>query len=261
MDEMPLDFSTPKYDLDISPPVMNAAGTLGYAPQSSDLVNFDQFGAFITNPISLHPRTPARTRRSHSYPGGFLLHSGYPNPGLRAVIKQYSTRWARAPLPVIVHLLVHQVEDVQPMVDHLEGREGLTGIELGIPPDCEPSQAVEMIQAAVGELPLIARVPVERAAEFAGVLIESPLAAISLAPPRGALLDQKAQPLRGRLFGPAVFPFALAAVQDVIEIGVPVIACGGVYQQQQVDAMLKIGAMGVQLDAVLWSLGKLEGWE
>ncbi len=121
MDEMPLDFSTPKYDLDISPPVMNAAGTLGYAPQSSDLVNFDQFGAFITNPISLHPRTPARTRRSHSYPGGFLLHSGYPNPGLRAVIKQYSTRWARARLPVIVHLLVHQVEDVQPMVDHLEG--------------------------------------------------------------------------------------------------------------------------------------------
>jgi dihydroorotate dehydrogenase len=153
------------------------------------------------------------------------------------------------------------VEDVQPMVDHLEGREGLTGIELGIPPDCEPSQAVEMIQAAVGELPLIARVPVERAAEFAGVLIESPLAAISLAPPRGALLDQKAQPLRGRLFGPAVFPFALAAVQDVIEIGVPVIACGGVYQQQQVDAMLELGAMGVQLDAVLWSLGKLEGWE
>jgi dihydroorotate dehydrogenase len=75
------------------------------------------------------------------------------------------------------------------------------------------------------------------------------------------VLDQKAQPLRGRLFGPAVFPFALAAVQDVIEIGVPVIACGGVYQQQQVDAMLEIGAMGVQLDAVLWSLGKLEGWE
>ena len=163
MDEMPLDFSRPKYDLEISPPVMNAAGTLGYAPQSSDLVEYDQLGAFITNPVSLHPRTPARARTSQPFPGGFLVHSGYPNPGLRAVIRQNATRWARSALPVIPHLLVHQVDDVQPMVSQLEGREGLTGIELGIPPDCETSQAAEMVQSAIGELPLIVRIPMERA--------------------------------------------------------------------------------------------------
>lgn len=259
MDELPLDFSIPKYDLEISPPVMNAAGTLGYAPQSSGLVKFDRFGAFVTNPVSLHPRTPARARTSQPFPGGFLLHSGYPNPGLRSVIRKYAAHWARSALPVIVHLLVHQVEDVQPMVSQLEGKEGLTGIELGIPPGCEPGQAVEMVQAAVGELPLIVRVPVERAGVFASELNESSLAAISLAPPRGVLLDRLYHPVRGRLFGPAVFPFALAAVQEVIDIGVPVIASGGVYQQRQIEALLEIGATGVQLDAVLWSLGDLEG--
>ena len=259
MDELPLDFSIPKYDLEISPPVMNAAGTLGYAPHSSDLVKYDRFGAFVTNPVSLHPRTPARARTSQPFPGGFLLHSGYPNPGFRSVIGRYAALWARSALPVIVHLLVHQVEDVQTMVSQLEGREGLTGIELGIPPDCEPGQAVEMVQAAVGELPLIVRVPVERAGVFASALSGSSLAAISLAPPRGALLDQHFHPVRGRLFGPAVFPLALAAVQEVIDMGMPVIASGGIYQQQQIEALLEIGATGVQLDAVLWSLWDVEG--
>jgi len=255
MDEMPLDFSQPKYDLLLSPPVMNAAGSLGFAPQSSDLVDFDQLGAFITNPVSLHPRTPARARTCHSYSGGFLLHSGYPNPGLRAVIKRYATRWARSPLPIIVHLLVQREDDVQQMVAELEGREGLMGIELGLPPDSEPSQAVELVQAGVGELPLIVRVPIERAGEFARLLVDSQLAGISLSPPRGMVLDQHDQPVSGRLFGPAVFPLGLAAVQELIDIGVPVIASGGVHQQSQVEALLAMGAIGVQLDAVLWSLG------
>jgi hypothetical protein len=145
------------------------------------------------------------------------------------------------------------------MVSQLEGREGLTGIELGIPPDCEPGQAVEMVEAAVGELPLIVGVPMERAGVFTSVLTESSLAAISLAPPRGALLDQQDQPVRGRLFGPAVFPLALAAVQEVIDMGVPVIASGGVYKQRQIEALLGIGATGVQLDSVLWSLGDIWG--
>ena len=39
------------------------------------------------------------------------------------------------------------------------------------------------------------------------------------------------------------------------EYGVPVIAGGGVYDPDQVDAFLEVGAIGVQLDAVLWSLG------
>ena len=159
---------------------------------------------------------------------------------------------------VLRHLTAVWTEELE---SNLEGREGLTVIELGIPPDCELSQAVEMVQAAVGELPLIVRVPMERAVEFAGVLAASSLAAISLAPPRGAVLNQQGQAVRGRLFGPAVFPFALAAAGDVIDMGVPLFASGGIYQRQQVDALLELGAMGVQLDAVLWGLGKMEGWE
>lgn len=259
MDEFLQEYASPKFDLEISPPMMNAAGTLGYAPHADARVDFDRFGAFITNPISLYPRTPAQARFCQTTPGGFLIHSGYPNPGLRAVIKQNAIRWERSPLPIIAHLLVNRVKDIKEMVSLLEGREGLTGIELGIPPDCQPSEAVQMVEAAFGELPLIVRVPMERASGFAGALQDAPFSAISLAPPRGTVLDQRNQPISGRLFGPAVFPFVLKAIQELMEYGIPVIAAGGIYQQQQIDALLEIGVFGLQLDAVLWSLGDLGG--
>jgi NAD(P)H-dependent flavin oxidoreductase YrpB (nitropropane dioxygenase family) len=44
---------------------------------------------------------------------------------------------------------------------------------------------------------------------------------------------------------------------EAISAGVPVIAAGGVYKQRQVEALMEAGAIAVQLDAVLWSLG----WE
>jgi dihydroorotate dehydrogenase len=249
------EFSMPKYDLDISPPLMNAAGSLGYTPEASGLVDFSQLGAFITNPISLQSRAPARARTCVPYQGGFLLHSGYPNPGLRSVVRRFAPRWARAKLPIIVHLLVDSIDTVSRMVPRLESLEGVMGIEIGLPPDIDPQMACDLVQAAVGELPLIVRVPMERAGELTQALVESPLTAVSLAPPRGTLIDQHGGTVRGRLFGPAVFPLALANVQEAVESGVPVIAAGGVYEPWQAEAFLEAGAIGVQLDAVLWSLG------
>ncbi len=255
MEGMPIDFSSPKYDLDISPPLMNAAGSLGFAPEPSSLVDYHQLGAFVTNPISLRARIPAGSRTCQAYPGGFLLHSGYPNPGLRAAVRRYAARWARSSIPILVHLLADGVDGVSQMVPRLEELEGVMGIELGLLPDINPESAAELVQAALGELPLIVRVPMERAGEIAQGLAASPLTAISLAPPRGAVIDRRGRTVSGRLYGPAIFPLALAGVQEALDNGVPVIAAGGVFEPWQAEAFLEAGAIGVQLDAVLWSLG------
>jgi dihydroorotate dehydrogenase (NAD+) catalytic subunit len=257
MDGMNFDFSMRKYDLEISPPLMNAAGSLGFVLESSGPVDLAQLGAFITNPISLQKRTPARRRTCQPYPGGYLLHSGYPNPGLRAAIRRYAARWARSPIPIIVHLLAENIEGVSRMVPLLEELEGVMGIELGLPPAVDLQSAQELVQAALGELPLIVRLPVEKAGMYAQSLANSQITAISLGPPRGALYDSQGRSVRGRLYGPSVFPQTLASVQEAISAGVPVIAAGGVYKQRQVEALMESGAIAVQLDAVLWSLG----WE
>jgi dihydroorotate dehydrogenase (NAD+) catalytic subunit len=255
VDGLSYETSMPKYDLIISPPLMNAAGTLGFAPQSDGRVDLTKFGAFVTNPISMWARSPSRTRTQLSYEGGFLLHSGYPNPGLKVCIRRYATRWARSPIPIIVHMLAEDVSSLQRTVALIEGLEGVMGVELGLPPDVDLQYGSELIHAAMGELPLILRLPVDTANSYFQSLAGAPISAISLGPPRGALADASGQIVRGRLYGPAIFPSALACVQDASQVGVPIIAAGGVYNQQQVDILNEAGAVGVQLDSVLWSFG------
>jgi len=246
----------PKYDLSFATHLLNAPGFLGFAPDRRGPIDLSRLGAFITNPVSLRARSPAHSRRCLVFPGGFLLHTGHPNPGIRQVIRRHAASWGRSPLPVLVHLLAENPAEVSDMVKRLETVEGVMGVEVGIPPGCDRQSALALSQAAVGELPVIVRLPFEAAAEFAPAFASLPIAAISLGAPRGALPDPQGNLVRGRLYGPATFPLALAAIQSMVKSGLPVIAASGVYSPQDADAMLAVGAIGVQLDAVLW----LGGW-
>lgn len=246
-----------KYDLVFDPPLMNAAGSLGYAPDPHGPVDPGLLGAFVTNPVSLRPRNPALGARHLPYPGGFLLHTGHPNPGLKAVIRRYRKRWSRSPRPVLVHLLAQGVDEVVRMVSQLEELAGaIAGLELGFPSQVGVEEAVAMAQSGVGELPVVLRLPLERAPELASAVAATvEVAAFSLGPPRGALSDPKGELVHGRLYGPALYPLALEALLAVKNTGIPVIGGVGVYQPEQVEEMLAAGASGVQLDAVLWRGG------
>jgi dihydroorotate dehydrogenase (NAD+) catalytic subunit len=247
----------PKVDLFLEPALMNAAGTLGFAPEARQAAGLESLGAFITNPISLEKRSPAQGRRYLEFPGGFLLHSGYPNPGLKAVLRRYAKRWAAAARPVLVHLLPRHPRELAHMLAPLEGLEGVWGIEVGLPPGTDAAVGLAFAQAAVGELPAILRLPFEGASHLCAALAASPLAAelaaVSLAPPRGSLPDpQDGTPVNGRLYGPAIFPLAFSTMRAMAATGLPVIAAGGVYQPAQIQALRQAGALAVQLDAVLW---------
>jgi len=92
-------------DLELCSTWLNAASTLGFAPPAEGWNWPEMQGGFVTNPVSLNPRTPAEARAVLPYPGGCLLHTGLPNPGLKAVLRKFAERWARGSLPVWVHLL------------------------------------------------------------------------------------------------------------------------------------------------------------
>src|SRR5689334_10037783 len=110
-----------KRDLYFSKPLMNAAGSLGFSPDPRNGISLDSLGAFVTNPISLRPRLPTAQPAVAEFPGGFLLHSGLPNPGLSKVIKSHAARWDQAGLPIIVNLMADRPEETQQMVRALEG--------------------------------------------------------------------------------------------------------------------------------------------
>ncbi len=242
----------PKHDLALEPPVMNAAGSLGFYPNPHSPVDWSRFGAFVTNPVSLLPRTPARGGRFGTYPGGFLLHTGYPNPGLSQLVRRYAGQWSRSPLPVIVHLLAHSAEEVATMARRLELLEGISGLEIGLPGGATLEMVKSLIQAAAGELPVIARLPIERALELAPGALDSGAEAISLAPPRGAFQDPKGVQAQGRMYGPSIYPLSLRMVRELTQSAVPTIAAGGITTRDAIQNMLAAGAMAVQLDSILW---------
>ena len=249
-----------KRDIYFSKPLMNAAGSLGFTPDTRTGISLEPFGAFVTNPFSLRPRLPATKPEVVEYPGGFLLHTGLPNPGLNAGLKKYSAKWSRADLAIIVHLMADRPEETQRMVRALESQENVMAAELGFAPLLADDIILLTLEMCVGELPLIFSLPVEQVLSLGPRLIQGGAQAISIAAPRGALpLTPNASPdgrgelITGRLYGPSLFPQTLETVHSAARIGLAVIGSGGVWSKENADAILSVGALAVQVDAALWN--------
>jgi len=110
-----------------------------------------------------------------------------------------------------------------------------------------------LIRTALGGLPLIARLPLARAAELGEAAARAGADALTVgAPPRVSVqVDERT--LTGRLYSPDNFPAALEAIQSAKTLGLPLIGAGGVYSPEDAQAMLEAGAVAVQVDAALWN--------
>jgi dihydroorotate dehydrogenase (NAD+) catalytic subunit len=242
-----------KQELFFKKPILNAAGMLGFAPEARAPIDWEPFGAFITNPLSLRPRMPAGKPAVLEYPGGFLLHSGLPNPGLSAVLEKFAARWERAALPVIVHLMADRPEETGKMVRMLEGRENVMAVELGFAPLLADDLLFLALEMCRGELPLIVSLEAGQLLRNGARLMAEGASAISLAPPRGTLMVQPGRGLvEGRLYGPSLFPQSLDLVRAAARAELPIIGSGGLWSMAQAEAMLEAGALAVQMDAGLW---------
>ena len=254
----------PKRDLYFRSPIMNAAGMLGFAPdfrawQTSEFFEnsevSDTLGAFVTNPLSWRPRKVTAHPAVVEYPGGFLLHTGLPNPGLGAAVKRYARKWADSSLPIIVHVMADRPEETARMVESLEGVENVMAAELGFAPLLADDIILTSLEMSLGELPLIVSLPMEQALTLGPRVMEAGAVAVSLSAPRGSLNTDDRSLITGRLYGPSLFPQNLETVHRLAGAGVPVIGGGGVYKREQVEVMKEAGAMAVQLDTVLWRGG------
>jgi dihydroorotate dehydrogenase (NAD+) catalytic subunit len=241
-----------KRDLYLARPYLNAAGSLGFDPaRYARQENALQLGAFVTNPLSLRARQPAANPQLLEYAGGFLAHSGLPNPGLDATLKRYARKWRDSPTPVIVHLMADRPEETARMTRRLETIENVMAVEMGFAPGLSDDILRYALDMSLGELPIIMSLPYERVLNLGPSLVQAGASAIGLAPPRGALY-RDGKLTSGRLYGPGLLPRSLEIVHAAARLGLPVIGAGGVYSMQDAEAMLVVGALAVQFDSVLW---------
>ncbi len=247
----PLILSSGKREVILDPPLLNTAGFLGFGEMAGSLMDLRKLGGLVTNPVSLRPRSPARDADVHLAAGGYLLHSGLPNPGLERTLAAHRQRWESLPLPIILHLIAQSADELDQMIMRVERETIVSAVEVGV----ENLAMIEAFAARArrAELPVLLRLPPEAGpqpflqAERAGA------PALSLGPPRGSWQDADGQSLSGRYYGPSLYPLALHLSQTLGRtLTIPFVAAGGVSSSRDWRALLEAGASAVQLDFPLW---------
>lgn len=242
-----------KLGLALNNPVLNASGILGFAGEARGVVELAQLGAFVTNAVTYTARTPARGPNAELLPEGWLIHTGLPNPGVRAAVKRWDKDWRKLGPPVIVHLAATTPTDVARSVEILEKAQGIVGLEVGVRDDVSPSETLALLREARGHWPVIARLPLANALPLCEAALKAGVAALTLGgPPRHTTPSGHV----GRWYGPAQFEITLQTLQAAhTQLGAdapPLIAAGGIFTLAQAQTLLAAGATALQLDAVLW---------
>lgn len=248
-----------KYSLSLKTPLMPSAGMMGFGDHYAKLFDVHKLGAFVTNPVTLEPWSPAVGPRVVPLPSGVLVHTGLPNLGLSKVLRQYRETWAKMEIPVIVHLVATNPEQARKACQRLGGEDAVSGIELGIGDDTPPAEAERLVSAAVTatEKPVLARLPLHSALELGeGVAAAGVAALVVAAPPRGTARDPHSGRLvTGRVYGPLLKSVALWTVgrlRQMIPDTVPLIGAGGIHSEDDARDFIEAGAIAVQIDAAIW---------
>jgi dihydroorotate dehydrogenase (NAD+) catalytic subunit len=243
-----------KQGLVLQGPVMNAAGVLGFAGEYRGLIELAKLGAFVTNPVTLHPRTPAHAPNAVELANGLLIHTGLPNPGMRRALRRHDAEWRRLGAPVILHLAATTAADVALAVEYVERAQGVSGLELGLRDDVSAGECGRLVRAALGGLPVLVRLPLARAGALAPTAAQAGADALVVAAPPRLTVPHAGREVTGRYYGPDTFAPALEALGAVaaLGLGVPLIAAGGVYSSENAQAMLAAGAVAVQVDGAAW---------
>lgn len=247
-----------KYSLVIENPVMIASGMMGFDPTVyRTLLKLDKLGAIVTSAVSLRPRGSARGPRLVTYTGGFLLHTGLSNLGVKRVVKKYSPIWADSPIPIIVHVIATDASEVTHCAEALEGAAGVAGIELGLHDEAPPLQVEQLIEAARKrcQLPLLVKLPLYHARYLAEAAQDAGADALVVAsPPRGTERDpQSGRLVGGRVYGPWLKAQVLRAVGQLApQVTIPLIACGGIHSADDARDFIDAGATAVQIDTLTW---------
>ncbi len=238
-----------KWDLALANPVMAASGALGYGSPWPDLVDPSTLGAVVTDPVSLRPRRGAPPPRALERPEGFVLRTGGANPGIERVLALNARRWEQLCTPVIVHVLAADPAEMANLMDRLEDSPA-AGVEI----DVGPFQGLEVLRAAcTGSLPVLARVPLSGAPDWALQAVRAGACALVVASPPESVAPGPSGLMRGEWHSRALLPLILAALEAVREaVTVPLVGSGGVHSSDDARAVLELGADAVQLDDILF---------
>jgi len=248
-----------KRGLALDSPLMAGCGAVGYGDSWPPGLSADLFGAVVIAPLSVRPRKGTPHPRVAELPAGFLFSTGDHNPGFRRVLKRQSALWRRLQAPLILTLVGGDPGDRAWMAERLDEAEvGIDGIELPVPEDVNRGETSAFISAVryVTTLPILVKLPATRAAHLAKSCVVAGADALVVGtPPPAVYPTEDGTLLEAPIAGPVAFPFTLRALGRVaaLDLGVPLIAAGGIHTLDDVALCLDEGADAVQIRSLIWT--------
>jgi len=246
-----------KHSLTLASLLLAGSGAVGYADAWPPGVTAAMFGALVTLPVSWRPRRGQPPGRLAEMPAGFILAAGDHNPGFRRVMDDHALDWRRLPTPIIMALAEGAPDDWDRIGASLEDEPGVAGLELHLPQVCHRSDAAAWIAAVrrASTLPLLVKLPTARAVALAATCVSAGADALVVgASPLADGVTSDGVTIAGSVAGPVAFSFMLHALRAVAELnlGLPLVAAGGICRINDVELCLAAGAAAVQLRSLLW---------
>ena len=245
-----------KIGLLLNNPVMIASGFGGYGQVYQGIIDVSHFGAVVTQPITLRPQRGAPQPRVVETKAGFIINIGLQNPGVRNVLRSYRKIWAKINTPVIAHLPADEPDNLTRVARALSNAEHLSAFELGIPHNAGPydvEQGVQAIQKG-SELPVLVKIPVggnHQLAEAAAYSYADALV-VGTSPLGSTPITGQQNLFTGLIYGPALHNLALHHLHTLTDVGLPLIAAGGIHSLNDAKAFLQAGAKAVQIDSLVF---------
>ena len=256
-----------KRGLALPNPVMVASGTFGYGNEYKAF-DVQRLGAIVTKTTTLSPRRGNDPQRIAETPGGMLNSIGLQNIGIASLVKDLAPVYAGWRVPVIASIMGFTVGEYAEVAARLEGVDGFAGVELnlscpnteagGIEFGQEPGSAADVLKGVrrATTLPIVAKLTpnVTDPRIVARAVVEAGADALCCGNTLvGMNIDlQRSKPVIGATFaglsGPAIKPVALRQVYVIAgEVGVPIIACGGISNAEDALEFIQAGATAVQI--------------
>ena len=144
------------------------------------------------------------------------------------------------------------------MAGVLDEESGAAGLELHLPHIAHRSDAAAWIGAVrrATTLPLLVKLPTSRAVALASTCASAGADALVIgSAPMAAGLAADGALVEGPVAGPVAFPFTLYGLRAVaaLELGLPLVAAGGICRPEDAELCFAAGAAAVQVRSVLWT--------
>lgn len=260
---MELDLAVELRKIQLSSPVMPAAGTFGFGEEYAELYDLSCLGALVTKTLTLRPRSGNPQPRVWETPCGLLNSIGLENPGVDVFVAEIFPRLLRFGVPVVVSVYGESAEEFGEIARRIPEEAKALELNLSCPnvpgkPSVFSGEEIFSRVAAAREAwpgELWAKISPEgdhlasaKAAEEAGAD-----AIVATNTFRGMAIDLERRAsvfsnIVAGLSGPAIKPLCLRIVYELCKaLRIPVIGCGGITTGQDALEFICAGAHAVQV--------------